>query len=206
MAMAEYKLGRRNPECAATGQPFTEGEEIVSAIFEGEDGFERRDYKASAFTGDEGAYSFWRAHIPVKEEDEQKLDYDLALDFFVKLVRENEPERAGLRFVLGLLLGRKRRLKLKGFRRKGAVEFLDVVVRGDEEDEALSIEVPDLDEEARAALQAELNRLFGIEVPEPEPEDSAASADSSESGSAAEATGPVDPAASEDDAASETRS
>ena len=61
--MAEYKLGRRNPECAGTGEPFVEGEEIVSAIFGTDEGFERRDYKAAAFEGVEGAYSFWRGRI-----------------------------------------------------------------------------------------------------------------------------------------------
>jgi len=172
----EYKLGRRNPECAATGAPFEEGDEIVSAVFEAGEGFERRDYKAEAWTGDEGAHSFWRARIPVKQEDERRLDYDLALEFFRKLVKEDDPERAGLRFVLGLLLGRKRRLKLKGFsKRKDGSEVLNLVLRGDEEDEALSVDVPDLDEEGRAALQSELNRLFGIdEGGGEEPEEGAA--------------------------------
>jgi hypothetical protein len=168
--VAEYKLGRRNPECAGTGEPFVEGEEIVSAIFGTDEGFERRDYKAAAFEGVEGAYSFWRGRIPVKEEDAHVLDFDLALDFFRKLVAENDPEQAGLRFLLGLLLGRKRRLKLKGFSRKGDREVLNLVIRGDEEDEPVSVDVPELDAEAQAALQAELNRLFGIEVPEPSPE------------------------------------
>jgi hypothetical protein len=177
--MAEYRLGRRNAECAATGEPFGEGEEIVSAIFEGDEGFERRDYKASAFTGDEGAFSFWRAHIPVKQQDAQRLDYDLALEFFRKLVAENDPERAGLRFVLALLLGRKRRLKLKGFRKRGDGEVLHVVLRGDEEDEELTVDVPALDDSGRGALQAELNRLFGIETPD---EPDAGPADAEQSG------------------------
>ena len=165
-SVADYKLGRRTPECAGSGEPFVEGEEIVSAIFLGEEGFERRDYKAAAFDGVQGAFSFWRGRIPVKREDAHVLDFDLALDFFRKLVDEDDPDRAGLRFLLGLLLGRKRRMKLKGFSRKGDREYLNLVIRGDEEDEAVSVEVPQLDEQARTALQTELNRLFGIEVPE----------------------------------------
>lgn len=179
--MAEYKLGRRNAECAATGEPFQEGEEIVSAIFEGDEGFERRDYKADAFEGVEGVYSFWRARIPVQREDAQRLDYDLALEFFRTLVSEDDPAREGLRFVLALLLGRKRRLKLKGFSRKRDREMLNLVLRGDEEDEALSLPVPALDDAARDALQAELNALFGIETQD-EPE--AAAGDSPEGGTA----------------------
>ena len=47
--MADYKLGKRAQECAGTGKPFAEGEEIVSAIFQTEEGFERRDYAVPAF-------------------------------------------------------------------------------------------------------------------------------------------------------------
>ncbi|MEM8884597.1 MAG: hypothetical protein AAGD14_11040 [Planctomycetota bacterium] len=167
--MAEYKVGRRAPECAATQQPFAEGEEIVSAIFEGDEGFERRDYKVEAFGEVKGYHSFWKGRIPVKQEDPQRLDYDLALEFFRRLVHENEAEHEGLRFVLGLLLGRKRRLKLKGFARKKGQETLELVLRGDEEDEPLSLAVPPLDEEGRDTLQRDLNRLFGIEEPAEEP-------------------------------------
>ena len=170
--MADYKVGKRAPECAVTGEPFEEGEEIVSAIFSSEDGFERRDFKAAAFAESSDCFSYWRGRIPVQQEDTHRLDYDLALDFFRRLVAEDDPERQGLRFMLGLLLGRKRRLKLKGFSRRGSGdgerEFLNLVIRGDEEDEAVSVEVPQLDEEGRAALQAELNRLFGVEESTPQ--------------------------------------
>ena len=161
--VAAYKLGRRAPECAATGEAFEQGEEVVSAIFEGEEGFERRDFKVAAFPGEQASFSFWRGRVPVKEEDAQRLDFDLALEFFRRLVAENDPEQQGLRFLLGLLLGRKRRVKLKGFSIKGGQEWLNVVIRGDEEDEPVSVAVPKLDEQGRTALQADLNRLFGVE-------------------------------------------
>jgi len=167
--MADYKLGRRAPECAATGNPFQEGEEIISAIFSGEDeGFERRDYSVSGFEGVTGYHSYWRAQIPVTVEDERKLDYDLAFEFFQRLRRDDEEQTAPLVYLLALLLGRKRRIKLKGFGRGKGGETLKVVVAGDEEDEALELPVPDLGEDDAGRLQDDLNRLFGIEVPEPE--------------------------------------
>lgn len=172
--MAEYKVGRRATECAATNQPFAEGQDVVSAIFDGEDGFERRDYDAVAFADSSGGveepYSFWRARIPVAQEEQHRLDFDLALEFFARLVRDDEPEHMGLRFVLALLLGRKRRVKLKGFSKRDGTEYLNCVIRGDEEDEELSLEVPKLDEEGRSSLQSDLNRLFGVEET-PVPED-----------------------------------
>ena len=62
--MADYKLGRRAPECAATGKPFAEGEEIISAVFLEDEGFERRDYSVEGFQGVTDHFSFWRAHVP----------------------------------------------------------------------------------------------------------------------------------------------
>jgi len=168
--MADYKLGRRAPECAATGKPFAEGEEIISAVFHGEEGFERRDYSVAGFEGVSDYHSYWRAHVPVTVEDERRLDYDLALEFFNRLRGDESEEHAALVYLLALLLGRKRRVKLKGFGRGKGGEILNVVVRGDEEDEALELPVPSMREGDADRLQADLNRLFGIEVPEPEAE------------------------------------
>lgn len=168
--MAEYKLGRRAPECAATGKPFAEGEEIISAVFPGEEGFERRDFSVAGFEGVTGYHSYWRASVPVTVEDARRLDYDLAAEFFHRLRKDEDESHAPLVYFLALLLGRKRRVKLKGFGRgKLGEEILNVVVRGDEEDEALELPVPVMGEGDAERFQAELNRLFGIEVPEPEP-------------------------------------
>ena len=167
--MAEYKLGRRAPECAATGKTFEEGEAIVSAIFETDDGFERRDFGVDAFGAlEDESYSFWRSQVPVTVEDERRLDFDLAMEFFLRLRKEADEERASLVYLLGLLLGRKRKLKLKGFKRTAKGEMLRLVVRGDEEDEEIEIPVPDVGPEDADRLQADLNRLFGIAVEEPE--------------------------------------
>ena len=170
--MADYKLGRRALECAATGKPFAEGEEIISAVFpseEEEGGFERRDYSVAGFEQASGYHSFWRAQVPVTVEDARKLDYDLAFEFFQRLRTDTSGEHAPMVYLLALLLGRKRRIKLKGFGRgKGGEEILNVVVRGAEEDETLELTAPSMGEADADRLQTELNRLFGIEVAEPE--------------------------------------
>jgi hypothetical protein len=182
--MADYKLGRRAPECAATGKPFAEGEEIISAVFLEDDGFARRDYSVEGFQGVTDHFSFWRAHVPVTVEDERRLDYDLAFEFFQRLRTEEGEEHAAMVYLLALLLGRKRRIKLTGFGRgKGGEEVLNVVVRGDEEDEALQLTAPPMGEGDAARLQADLNRLFGIETAASEP------------GGESEATVPDQPAA-----------
>jgi len=168
--MADYKLGRRAPECAATGKPFAEGEEIISAVFLEDEGFGRRDYSVAGFEGVDDYYSYWRARVPVTVEDERRLDYDLAFEFFQRLRTESGDEHAPMVYLLALLLGRKRRIKLKGFGRgKGGEEILNVVVRGDEEDEELELTAPSMGEDDADRLQGELNRLFGIEVAEPDP-------------------------------------
>lgn len=170
--MAEYKLGRRAPECAGTGRVFEEGEAIVSAIFEVDEGFERRDFGVDAFEAlEDESFSFWRSQVPVTVEDERRLDFDLAMEFFLRLRTEADDQHASLVYLLGLLLGRKRKLKLRGFKRTAKGEMLRLVVRGDEEDEEVEIPVPDLGPEDADRLQADLNRLFGIVADEPESTD-----------------------------------
>ena len=60
---------------------------VVSAIYLEGDAFVRRDYAADRFPGPEEAFSVWKSQIPIKAEEEQfKLDFDLAGGFLEKLV------------------------------------------------------------------------------------------------------------------------
>jgi hypothetical protein len=171
-AVAEYEIGGRARVCAATGEPFDEGSMVVSAIYLEGDAFVRRDYAADRFPGPEEAFSVWKSQIPIKAEEEQfKLDFDLAGGFLEKLVAEADPQREGLVYVLTLLLSRKRRVKiLKTAALPEGEQLLTVRIRGAEEDQEVQVRAPRLDAETVAALQQELAELFGFAEPEPEPE------------------------------------
>jgi len=163
--MADYKLQRRAPACMVCDAPFPEGASIISAIYEeaeGATGFVRRDECESCFESAKGAYSHWRTRQPFSPEEKGRLDYDLALDFLNRLLREADPEREGLIYALALLLSRKRRVKLRGVRKLPEGELLLVLVPGEEEDRLVQVRAPRLDPEEVEALQGQLAQLFGF--------------------------------------------
>jgi hypothetical protein len=164
--MEEYKLKRRSPVCMESGEPFREGDVIVSAIYPSPDGFVRRDVRDDRFAAAAaGAFSVWRSRMPRTEEEERKLDMDLALDFLHRLLRDADPAREGLSYLLTLLLARKRRLKVRETRAVADGEILTVVMPRPEGEETVKVRAPVLGEAEIAALQQELARLFGFAEP-----------------------------------------
>jgi hypothetical protein len=113
MAQQQYQVEPLKGRCAATGHVLEEGEEFYTVLFEEGDSFRREDYSAAAWSGPpEGAFCFFRGHVPVKEKRRKLLvDDDVLVNFFVRLADETAPVRVQFRFVLALILMRKRRLK-----------------------------------------------------------------------------------------------
>ncbi|MGH7338758.1 MAG: hypothetical protein ACREI7_14345 [Myxococcota bacterium] len=145
----------------ACDRPFPDGAMIVSAVYADGEGFLRRDLCEPCFPGREGAFSAWKTRQPRTEEERVKLDLDLARDFLRRLVREGDPARAGLSYLLALLLARKRRVRILETVRGAGAETLRVQMPGDEGDEVVELRVPALDDAETARLQAELSGLFG---------------------------------------------
>lgn len=159
--MAEYKIGKRARVCCVSGEAFEPGDVIVSAIYQGLDGeFERRDMREVRFDPASQPFCHWRCTEPDPSEPAHRLDYDLALSFFDRLLREADPARDGLVYTLTLLLSRKRRVKIQESRRLPGGDLLRVLVRRAEEDDEVSVRAPRLSDDDVDRLQAELEKLF----------------------------------------------
>ncbi len=164
--MSQYKLSKRAAVCAISETPFQNGDELVSAIYPDEgEGFVRRDMLATHYAAQPAAFSHWRTVHAVAPKPDRRLDYALALDFFQRLVAEADPARENLTFTLALLLVRKRRLKLGASRTLPEGDLLEVILRGEEQDETLQVRAPRMTPEQADAVQAELAALFGFAEP-----------------------------------------
>lgn len=99
--------------CAATGRRLEEGEEFHSALFEEGETFRRADYCAQAWNGPpEAAFCHFKSRVPVKQKRKRLLvDDDVLLTFFHRLASEAQLLRVQFRFVLALILMRKRKLR-----------------------------------------------------------------------------------------------
>ena len=165
--MAEYRLSKRARACMACEKEFRPGDAIVSAIHESGEEFVRRDVCETCFPEAQDCYSHWLTREQPAPEDPHRLDYNLALTFLDRLLREADPARAGLAYVLALLLSRKRRLKIRETRQLPEGELLLVDLRRPEQDERVQILAPRLAEGEEDRLQADLEELFGFAKPAP---------------------------------------
>ncbi|MBQ9127406.1 MAG: hypothetical protein IJY15_06560 [Thermoguttaceae bacterium] len=101
--------------CAATGRPFEPGEKIFSCLYEENGEIRRRDLCADAFASTrrpENAIAWWSSRLARDGEKKVKLaPDDAALDLFESLA--DRPDEAALRYVLALLLTRRRILRFE---------------------------------------------------------------------------------------------
>ena len=107
MQLMDYEVHRAARQCSLTGKTLAEGEEFFSALFSDGAGYRRVDYSIEAWTGPpEGAIAAWKSRVPHREAKPPKAPNEVLLQWFVKLA--DSPEQSDLRYVLALLLVRRR--------------------------------------------------------------------------------------------------
>ena len=156
----EYRIGNPERQCLVCGKEIAEGDAFYSAIFEGDESFTRRDYCAGCWADPpEACYSFWRTRIaPKKEDARKKIDADVVLGFFDQLEEKDSDLDLNFRYVLGLLLMRKRVLKFDDIAREASGEFL--VLRRPGEQKRHHVRVRSLADEEIRELTEEVGRLL----------------------------------------------
>lgn len=113
----EYAIQRCTRRCAVTGRELAPGEIYYSALVEQGGSPRRLDYSAEAWIGPpEGAIGWWRSHLPAAVPDRpQPASNEQLLEVFEDL--QEKPERAELRYLLALLLVRRRLFRVEEQRR-----------------------------------------------------------------------------------------
>ncbi|HEX5138119.1 MAG TPA: hypothetical protein VFY93_14180 [Planctomycetota bacterium] len=173
--MNDFKITRRAPACAVSGKPFEPGDVIVSVIHEEPRGFVRRDVREENLASIPGEpFCVFRTKQPPPPPPAKRIDYELAQEFLDRMLREADPAREPILFVLTLLLARKRRVRILKTKRLPEGDLLEVSIPRAEEDEIVHVRAPRLTPEEEAHLQREMARLFNFDVgesPEPPPPD-----------------------------------
>lgn len=111
----DWEIRKRSDACTQTQRAFCEGEFFYTAIYREGDGFRREDLSEEAWaTRPEGdaPFSFWRAKFelppPPPPEPLAKQDAESILR---RLIEENADTTRNARYILALMLERKRILK-----------------------------------------------------------------------------------------------
>lgn len=176
---SDFEFAKATGKCAVTERPFNEGESYFAVLIEEQDGFVRRDYSSEAWTGPPaGCYCFWRARVPVKSRKSAiAVDLNLLVHLFQRLEGDESPARQQFRFVLALLLMRKRLLRFESTRREGgdleqwsmrlvSDQSLHQVVNPSLTEEQIGA----LNQQLTALLSGEVEAIAGIEEPSGAPE------------------------------------
>jgi len=159
--MTEYLIEANTRRCAITGRELRPGDRFYSVLLDEGGKFQRRDYSIEAWQGPpEGAFSFWAGRIPVGEEDRRpRIDDDMLLDCFQRLEGDADPGRLRFRYVVALLLMRRKRFKFEEARTEADQEVL--LLRCTQTRETHRVVNPRLTEDEMTAVQDEVFKVLG---------------------------------------------
>ncbi|MEZ6243759.1 MAG: hypothetical protein R3B57_12040 [Phycisphaerales bacterium] len=175
-------ISRPVGRCAATGRELAPGEAYVAALVEtpGAEALTRLDFAADAWAS--GArpeapatlFAHWRSIVPEPGRPERALiGADEVMDLFEQLDGVEDPTRQAFRYVLALLLIRKRRLVYEGGRPADAKRGVEGVMyvrpwtrKGEPEAPVSEVADPGLDEETLGAVTEQIGRVMNLETDE----------------------------------------
>lgn len=109
----DYEVQRSTKHCATTGREFGPGEEFYSALIAEGAELKRADYSAEAWQGPPpGTIGWWKSQVPDhKAARAYWAPNDILLNFFDELA--GQPDKQDMRYVLALLLVRRRVMRLE---------------------------------------------------------------------------------------------
>lgn len=111
----DYEVQRCTRHCAASGREFEEGEEFYSVLVAAGAEVRRYDYALEAWSGPpEKSLGFWKSRMPTREAQAHKPKLAPG-EVMLQLLAEWEEERdkQDMRYVLALLMVRRRVLRLE---------------------------------------------------------------------------------------------
>jgi hypothetical protein len=159
--MLDYQIQAHTRRCTVTGRELKPEERYYTALQDMGDRFVRHDFSSEAWTGPPaGTFSYWCGRVPaLNEPDKPRFDDNALEECFQRLEDAGEPGRVNFRYVVALLLIRRKRLRFEHSVEEDGVEKLQVCnVRSG----ARSLVVnPQLADEQMAEVQAEVFRVLG---------------------------------------------
>jgi len=163
--MADWQISKPLGQCYGTNQPFEVGQEYYAALVETDEGLERRDFSCAYWQeAKPPVYCFWKSRMP--EEGGKKrllVDDEMLMAFFDRLAEETETEKVQFRFVLTLILMRKRRLKYDASRTdEQGREIWTLGVTG--QDRQVEVVNPHLTEDQIEQLSGQVGQILQVDL------------------------------------------
>ncbi|WP_428938421.1 hypothetical protein [Fontivita pretiosa] len=163
---AGYEVARPQGKCFVTGNTIEPGTKFMAALRETPAGFERLDISMQAWpTFDRrDVLAFWQTVMPSPQQTSKRLfvDDQVLCDLFERLAGASEPAKLNFRFVLGLILMRKRMIIYESSRVENGVEIWTVRFKGREDQ--LDLVNPRLNEQQVMEVSQQLGQILNEEL------------------------------------------
>jgi hypothetical protein len=157
----EYQIQPNSRKCAVTGRELQPGERFFSALVEEDRHFVRKDFAADSWKGPpDGAFSFWTGRVTTANDKlKPRFDDDLLEECFARLEHQTEQSRVNFRYVVALLLMRRRRFRYESSVHENEVEKM--VLRCLRTNETHEVINPQLTDDEMAQVQDEVFNVLG---------------------------------------------
>jgi hypothetical protein len=159
--MTDYEIQPNTRQCSVTGRPLQVGERFYTALLEEGDHFMRKDFCQEAWQGPPpGTFGCWSGRVaPPEDNRKPRFDDDLLEECFHRLEGQADPDRVNFRYVVALLLIRRRRLKFEQTITQHGEE--KICVRFPRTGEKYQVTNPRLTEEEMGQVQEEVFKVLG---------------------------------------------
>lgn len=159
--MTEYQIQANTRRCSVSGRELKPGETYYSVLLQEGGGLVRRDYGAESWTGPvTGAFGFWTGRVPAEGASRRPpVDDEVLLECLQRLQNETEPGRVNFRYVLALLLLRRKKLRLLEAKMDNGAEIL--VLQTVSTRERMTVANPGLSDAEIEAVQGEVLDMLG---------------------------------------------
>src|SRR5688500_7981316 len=160
-----YDVPRPGGRCAACGRTIEPGERFVAAVRETPTGLERLDVAPEHWEAFDrvGLLGFWHTTMPRAEQKKKVfVDDEVLCGLFERLADATEPAKINFRFVLGLILMRKRLVVYEGARNDEGRDVWVVRMKGRED--RLDLVDPKLNEQQVAEVSQQLGEILNQEL------------------------------------------
>jgi len=165
MAVDDYSVSKPSRTCGLTGRDLEPGECCIATLRETQDGqLERVDYALEAWSAQSrppGLFSMWRTRVPDDDGPRRAfVDDEALLDLFIRLEGETKRERQAFRYVLALVLLRKRLLRFEGRRHESDAEVWLLSPRGTSDSPPMEVTDPGLEDADIVAVHEQLGEIL----------------------------------------------
>jgi len=162
---AGYEIAGPQGRCGVCSAPIPPKERFLAALRQTPAGFERIDccMACQGSLDRQGVLAFWQTVMPDREaKKELFVDDQVLCDLFERLADVQEPAKVNFRFVLGLILMRKRLIVYESTRQDERGEVWTVRPRGRET--TLELLNPRLDEQQVQEVASQIGQILNQEL------------------------------------------